>query len=63
MVHGPCGVVTLAMTPLGATSHQGSQSYQERHCEGNGKCKEGDIKPEAIQQRKFPIGAATTPAD
>ena len=44
MARSFCSVIALAMTSL-----------QERHCEGNDKCIDGDIRPEAIQQRKFPI--------
>jgi len=37
MARGFCSVIALAMTSL-----------EERHCEGNDKCIDGDIKPEAI---------------
>ena len=46
MARGFCSTVALAMTLLVAMFHQ------ERHCEGNGKYIDGDIKPEAIQRYK-----------
>jgi len=39
MARSFCSVIALAMTSL-----------EERHCEGNDKYIDGDIKPEAIQR-------------